>query len=76
MTKIQHQQHCEAVILAHVFFNDIKKVSAWMRAENLNFGGATPEKLIQLGRGKKLIKWMETQIDENKSIGLVGTEKG
>jgi hypothetical protein len=68
VTNEQHLQFCEAVIGAHIFFGDVKKVSAWLRMDNLNFGGCSPMRMIQLNKGKKLNDWINTQLDENKPL--------
>lgn len=56
----------EAICLLAVFFqNDYKKITAWLTYENLNLGGVTPIKMIQTGRGAKLISFIKTSLDEN-----------
>ena len=56
----------EATCLLAVFFqNDYEKITSWLTYENLNLGGTTPIKMIQAGRGSKLISFIKTSLDEN-----------
>jgi hypothetical protein len=49
------------------FFNgDDKKVDAWFATENALLGGWSPQEMIYLGRQEKLLKFIQTSLDENK----------
>lgn len=62
-------QYIRAIHNLTAFFqNDYKKIQAFMYFENLNLGGISPWQMIQLGRGNKLNKWIETTLDENKDL--------
>ena len=50
-----------APILSKFFQNDQEKIEKWLSSENANFGGASPNKLIENGRGYKVLLWLENQ---------------
>lgn len=54
--------------LTSYFDTDYKKIQAFMYIENLNLGGISPWQMIKLGRGDRLNKWIENQLDENKEL--------
>lgn len=56
----------DIIIGVHCFFNDIEKVHFWLHLENPNLGGATPVHLMRSGRSKKLLKWINNALEENK----------
>lgn len=46
----------EIIDLLKLFFkNDDEKVQAWLTTGNLNFGGSTPEHLINAGRSDRVL---------------------
>lgn len=46
-------------------FDDQDKVAAWLGTPNPNLGGAIPLHLIIIGRGRKVLKFIENAIEEN-----------
>lgn len=48
----------EAIVNVHSFFKDYKKVYYWFTTSNLNFGGIKPIDLINRGKIKKLIEFI------------------
>jgi Protein of unknown function (DUF2384) len=51
--------------LRKFFKDDIRKVMVWLNTRNLHFGGSTPLKLIQEGRGHKVSRFVEIAAEEN-----------
>lgn len=58
----------DIILSVYSFFQDEIKTAAWMKMENLNFGGVSPNFLINNGRGEWLRKWVDEQLDSNKGI--------
>lgn len=48
------------------FKNDNEKVYLWFHSANPLLGGLVPMCMIVLGRYKRLLKFIETQLEENK----------
>lgn len=46
------------------FNNDTERVELWMRTENPYLGEQTPIFMVQIGRGKKLLKMMKSALEE------------
>ena len=46
-------------ILKELFQNNQEKIEKWLSTENLNFGGSSPNSLIDSGRGFKILHWLE-----------------
>lgn len=63
-TKIDFRGKIEALISA--FFQDTGTMVRWMRAENPLLGGMSPNKMLEMGRGEKLLNFVKTQLEENK----------
>ena len=58
-----------SIIGAHVAFNgDVEKVALWFRTDNLNFGGVSPDFLIQCGRAKKVWQMVDAAVSESKPL--------
>ena len=55
----------DAFSLVHGFFESTDKASLWMFSPNHLLGDVIPADMIFSGRGKKLVKFIETQLDEN-----------
>lgn len=55
----------EAFRLVYEFFGNVEKAKLWMSAENPLLGGIAPMKMVQLGRGWRLVEWIKTAIAEN-----------
>lgn len=49
----------EIVVGLHVFFDDYKKMATWLVTRNPFFGNVAPLKLIQLGKSKKVLDFIE-----------------
>jgi len=47
-------------------FNDLDKTILWFRVSNPLLGGISPRDMIKVGRFKKLIKFIQNALDENK----------
>jgi hypothetical protein len=55
----------EIVTLVTKFFNnDYEKVALWMRLDNLNFGGISPNKLISWQKGHKVLQFVRDALGE------------
>lgn len=53
------------ILNLHVLLNnDAKKVAAWLNTENPNFGGVSPIYLIDSGRAKKVVQFIELRLEE------------
>lgn len=48
------------------FFESEEKVADWFSTKNLNFGGSAPIDLIKRHRGHKVLRFIETSLEENK----------
>jgi hypothetical protein len=53
-----------ALVAGH--FNDLDKTILWFRVPNPLLGGISPKDMIKVGRFKKLLKFIQTSLDENK----------
>lgn len=58
----------EIVIGLHIFFDDYKKAKDWINTKNLNFGGVAPLELINRGRGKKVLQFINNALEEGKRL--------
>ena len=54
-----------AINLVGSYFKDIKKTMLWFQVPNPLLGNYSPRDLIRLGRFKKLIKFIQSALDEN-----------
>ncbi len=48
------------------FFNDESKTMLWFQMPNPLLGNMTPRDMIRVGRFHKLLKFIQTALDENK----------
>ena len=55
-----------AINLVGCYFNDPDKTMLWFQVPNPLLGGMSPRDMIRVGRFKKLLKFIQTAIDENK----------
>jgi len=55
-----------AINLVGSHFNDLDKTMLWFQVSNPLLGGMPPRDLIRIGRFKKLLKFIQTALDENK----------
>ena len=63
-----NETNIKIIVNLHWFFNDYKNVVKWLKTDNLNFGGIPPVILIENSRGSKLLKFIETALEENGKI--------
>ncbi len=55
------------VVLVLTFFEGREgKADLWFRTENPLLGGIAPDKMIEMGREDKLLRFVEGQLAENK----------
>ena len=55
--------------LVYDFFGCPVKTSLWLHTENYLLANSKPIDMILKGRGRKLLKFVNNQIDENRAIG-------
>jgi uncharacterized protein (DUF2384 family) len=55
-----------AIGLVHSFFNDETKTMLWFRVPNPMLGDVAPRDMIKVGRFKKLLKFIQTALDEGR----------
>jgi hypothetical protein len=55
-----------AINLVGSHFNDLDKTILWFQVPNPLLGSLAPRDLIRVGRFKKLLKFIQTALDENK----------
>lgn len=56
-----------AINLVGSYFNDLNKTKLWFQAPNPVFGGISPREMIRLGRFKKVLRFIQTALDENNA---------
>lgn len=54
------------VLGAHVCLGDEKKVLAWLKTKNPNFGGIAPIVLMNMGKAKKVRDFVEAAANEGQ----------
>lgn len=55
-----------AINLVGGYFKDINKTMLWFQVSNPQLGGMSPRDMIRVGRFKKLLKFIQTALEENK----------
>lgn len=55
-----------AINLVGSFFNDHHKTMMWFQVSNPLLGNMTPRDMIRIGRFKRLMRFIQTALDENK----------
>ena len=55
-----------AINLVEGYFNKTEKTMLWFQVPNPLLGGIAPRDMIRVGRFKKLLKFIQTALDENK----------
>lgn len=55
-----------AIGLVHSFFNDENKTMLWFKVPNPLLGDVAPRDMIKLGRFKKLFKFIQSALNENR----------
>lgn len=51
-------------VMDHMSWSE-KRFNIWWTAKNMNFGGITPKRLYELGRGQKVESFIDTQLRES-----------
>ena len=54
-----------AINLVANYFNDLQKTILWFQTVNPLLGNVSPKVMIRAGRFKKLLKFIQTALDEN-----------
>lgn len=54
-----------AINLVATYFKDVAKTIIWFQTPNPMLGGVPPRDMIRLGRFKKLLKYIQSALDEN-----------
>lgn len=54
-----------AINLVGSHFNEVNKTMLWFQISNPQLGGMSPRDMIRVGRFKKLLKFIQTALDEN-----------
>ena len=55
-----------AINLVGDYFKDFNKTMLWFQVSNPQLGGMSPRDMIRVGRFKKLLKFIQTALEENK----------
>jgi hypothetical protein len=55
-----------AINLVASHFNDVDKALLWFQVSNPLLGNMSPRDMIRVGRFKRLLKFIQTALDENK----------
>jgi hypothetical protein len=56
----------EAYWLVYEFFKDPVKTKAWFKTPNPGLGDIRPMYMLCIGRGKKLLRWIAFNLEENR----------
>jgi hypothetical protein len=62
-------QSVEIIAKVHSILKDRDKVWLWLTTKNPHFGYISPLKLINVGRGHRVLQFIDVAIDENKLPG-------
>ncbi|SMC62024.1 hypothetical protein [Polynucleobacter kasalickyi] len=54
------------IALVHSFFNDQTKTMLWFKVPNPLLGDVAPRDMIKVGRYKKLLKFIQTALEEGR----------
>jgi hypothetical protein len=55
-----------AISLVAAYFKDFDKTILWFRVRNPALGGISPRDMIRVGRFNKLLRFIQTALDENR----------
>jgi hypothetical protein len=55
-----------AIALVHSFFKDETKTMLWFKVPNPMLGDVAPRDMIKVGRFKKLLKFIQTALEEGR----------
>ena len=64
LTEDKYYAKIYTLIREHMRWNDFR-ASQWMTTPNPMFGGTSPEILIRNGRGRKVLQFVESVIEED-----------
>lgn len=64
--RVRFTEWAIAINLVASFFNDEDKALLWFQAPNPLLGGVSPRDMIRVGRFKKLLKFIQSALAENK----------
>jgi len=53
-------------LLVYSFFQSERKTQEWFSFTNPLLGGISPNEMLEIGRGKELLAFIENQLKENK----------
>ena len=56
----------DLITLVNVHFKDMAKTMVWFQLPNPQLGGVTPNEMIDSGKQGKLLRFIQTALDENK----------
>lgn len=45
---------------------DAFKIKTWLKTPNPNFGGVTPARMVSMGRGHKVVQFVEFALEDNE----------
>jgi hypothetical protein len=65
--KLRLIEWATAINLVATYFNDLNKTMLWFQVSNPLLGDMSPRDMIRIGRFKKLQKFIQTALSENKS---------
>ena len=54
-----------AINLVASYFRDAQRTMLWFQVSNPQLGGVSPRDMIRIGRFKKLMRFIQTALDEN-----------
>lgn len=55
----------EIILGVNTYFDDSAKTAQWLLTKNPQFGNIAPLRLIQIGRGNKVLYFVENALREN-----------
>lgn len=65
----------DIILGLHIIFSDYKKMIMWLTTKNLNFGGCAPLDLINSGRSKKVMEFINAAIERNEHGNVTGKDR-
>jgi len=67
------REECRLLVLGF-FEGDAEKTAAWLLTKNPLLGDISPDTMLHLGRGEKLLKFIHQQLLENKRPDEAGRQ--
>lgn len=65
--EIFSRENIEIIYLVQSFFNDFDKTKTWLNTPNPHLGQIEPAALMLRARSKKVLTFIKTSLEENKS---------